>query len=258
MAEGSFGTTITCMDGRVQEPVSTWMKRQFGVDYVDTITEAGPDGILADGPLDTVASIKKRAGISVNGHGSRVIVVVGHHDCAGNPGAKAKHLGHLEQAVKRVASWKLRKGDRQLCGMWIGACVPDPYGSRFRAKALPSCAKKYPVPFPRPARPPSGTGTGCFSGMQPHGRLVRGISAFGATWTQRGDQEKMPVPIPRTFPRAGACRTDAPAGQPRGERCCVENPERGQATFPLPSHARLREGSVREEAGPGARWRTEK
>jgi carbonic anhydrase len=107
MAEGKFATAITCMDGRVQDPVATWARQTFGVDYVDTITEPGPDAILADGPVDTIASIRKRVDISVRGHGSRAVAIVAHHDCAGNPVAKDRHLEHLASAVKRVASWKL-------------------------------------------------------------------------------------------------------------------------------------------------------
>ncbi len=43
-----FATLINCMDGRVQLPVSRWIKKNFGVDFVDTITEPGPNGILAN------------------------------------------------------------------------------------------------------------------------------------------------------------------------------------------------------------------
>ena len=35
------------MDGRVQLPVLTWLKSNYPVDFVDVITEAGMDGVLA-------------------------------------------------------------------------------------------------------------------------------------------------------------------------------------------------------------------
>ena len=116
MAEGTFATAVTCMDGRVQEPVSAWMRDQFQVDYVDTITDSGLDGVLADGSADAVASIRRRVEISVDAHGSRVVVVVAHHDCAGNPGDKDHHLAHLVRALRRVGAWGL---PIRLYGVWV-------------------------------------------------------------------------------------------------------------------------------------------
>ena len=116
MASGVFVTAITCMDGRVQEPVSKWMKQQFAADYVDTITEPGPDGILDDGSVDTIASIRKRMRISVEGHGSQIVAIISHGDCAGNPVSKDKHLGNLERAVRRVCSWGFPV---RILGLWV-------------------------------------------------------------------------------------------------------------------------------------------
>ena len=106
MDDGEFATAITCMDGRVQAPVSEWMKQQLGVDYVDTITEPGPDGILGDKTnMTLVESIRKRVEISVQKHGSRNVAVVAHHDCAGNPVDPKVHLEQVERAVELVQSW---------------------------------------------------------------------------------------------------------------------------------------------------------
>ncbi len=116
MAKGLFVTAINCMDGRVQEPVSGWMKERFGADYVDMITEPGPDGILARGEPGQVESIRKRVDISVNGHGSRVVAVVGHYDCAGNPGPKEQHLEQIEKSVERIKSWGQPV---RVLGLWV-------------------------------------------------------------------------------------------------------------------------------------------
>lgn len=107
MAHGVFVTAINCMDGRTQEPVAAWLKRTFGADYVDTITEPGPDGLLADGRAPEVAAIRRRLEISVRAHGSQVAAVVSHDDCAGNPVGPDQHREHLRQAVERVRSWGL-------------------------------------------------------------------------------------------------------------------------------------------------------
>ena len=45
-----FATAINCMDGRTQLPTINWAMKELNVDYVDSITEAGPDKILAEGP----------------------------------------------------------------------------------------------------------------------------------------------------------------------------------------------------------------
>ena len=86
-----FCTVVNCMDGRVQEPVIAWLKEYFGVAFVDSVTEPGPNGILAAGEgAAVIASIEARVRISVEKHGSVGIAVVGHHDCAGNPGPEAQ------------------------------------------------------------------------------------------------------------------------------------------------------------------------
>ncbi len=107
MSHGTFATQINCMDGRTQEPALKWIKEKFGVDYVDNITEPGPDKILAQGIQPNLDSIKARAMISVYKHGSRNIVIVAHHDCAGNPVCKKEHADMVHKAVEVVRSWGL-------------------------------------------------------------------------------------------------------------------------------------------------------
>lgn len=117
MSEGKFATAINCMDGRVQLPVTAFLKEKYGVDYVDMITEPGPNGILAANQ-DKVAieSIKRRVGISVGRHGSKHIGVVGHHYCAGNPVDKETHLANIRSAIKTVKSWGVKA---EVIGLWV-------------------------------------------------------------------------------------------------------------------------------------------
>ena len=106
MAQGAFATAINCMDGRVQLPVIQHIRETRGVDYVDIITEPGPDRILGDKkdePL--IESIRRRVEISVEKHGSRYIAIVAHHDCAGNPVDAKIHLAQAERAVGAVQTW---------------------------------------------------------------------------------------------------------------------------------------------------------
>ena len=101
-----FATAINCMDGPTQIAVIRYVQRHTGARFVDSITEAGPDGILArSGRSTAAAAIRRRLKISMNAHGSRVCFVVAHHGCAGNPVSRKEHLRHVVRAVRRVKSW---------------------------------------------------------------------------------------------------------------------------------------------------------
>lgn len=113
----TFATAISCMDGRVQIPVIEYIKQNYRVDYVDMITEPGPNKILADNDDKTVlTSIKKRVLISLDRHKSKLIFVVGHHDCAGNPADKETQLTQIILAVNAIKFWTL---DAKILGLWV-------------------------------------------------------------------------------------------------------------------------------------------
>ncbi len=117
MDEKKFGTVINCMDGRTQIPVNEWIREKYSVDYVDTITEPGPIKILTEGLNETqVESIKHRLSISVLKHHSKVVAVVGHHDCAGNPVDKERQMSQIVGAIKTVKSWGF---DILVIGLWV-------------------------------------------------------------------------------------------------------------------------------------------
>ncbi|MFC2009020.1 carbonic anhydrase [Chloroflexota bacterium] len=113
----AFATAINCMDGRVQVPVNEWMRSRYGVAYVDTVTEPGPIKILAElQPDSAVESIKQRTDISVHKHGSSVIAVVAHYDCAGNPVDKDTQMGQLALSIAQVKAWGY---DVPIIGLWV-------------------------------------------------------------------------------------------------------------------------------------------
>lgn len=117
MAGGKFVTAVNCMDGRVQEPVIGWMKETFQADYVDMITEPGADKQVIDGEQSTKDSVKHRIGISVTRHHSDTVAIVGHYDCAGNPGDKEQHVQQVEECVNVVKSWF---PEINVIGLWVG------------------------------------------------------------------------------------------------------------------------------------------
>jgi hypothetical protein len=112
-----FGTAINCIDGRTQEPVIDFMKQKYGIDGVDMVTFPGVDGVASSlGNFNTIALIRNAVSISIEKHGSRIIAVVGHFDCAGNPGNREHHYAHIGKAVQQVSSWKF---DVEIVGLYV-------------------------------------------------------------------------------------------------------------------------------------------
>ncbi|MFB5598148.1 MAG: carbonic anhydrase [Nitrosopumilaceae archaeon] len=114
MAEGKFATSVSCMDGRIQVPLISWIKENNSVDYVDTITEPGVDKLATD--AYAVEKIKSKVMISINAHGSNLVVISGHHDCAGNSVTKDEHLVQIKKWVDVINSWNL---GIQIIGTWV-------------------------------------------------------------------------------------------------------------------------------------------
>ena len=113
----SFCTVINCMDGRTQLPVNEFLRKEFDVEYVDTITEPGPVRILAEDQSSFLAdSILNRIDVSINKHKSIAIAVVTHYDCAGNPVDKEKQFEQLKLAIKFL---KEKYPKTELLGLWV-------------------------------------------------------------------------------------------------------------------------------------------
>ena len=114
MTKGKFATSVSCMDGRIQIPLTNWIKENFSVDYVDTITEPGIDKQVADNT--DLESIKIKVGISINKHESELIVVSGHYDCAGNPVSNEEHITQIKKGIEVISSWNLGV---KVVGVWV-------------------------------------------------------------------------------------------------------------------------------------------
>lgn len=112
-----FCTAINCMDGRVQKPVIDYLRNRYNVDYVDMITEPGPNRILADGAdWKLIESLFARVKISVEKHGSKQIAIIGHHDCAGNPAGEEEQYAHTLKAIEAV---KEKYKELEVIGLWV-------------------------------------------------------------------------------------------------------------------------------------------
>jgi hypothetical protein len=112
-----FCTAINCMDGRVQLPVIHYLQKAFRVEYVDTITEAGPSLVLAQREdADLVQGILDRVRISIERHRSVGIAIIGHADCAGNPAPYADQRAHIMSSVRFLRS---RYEGTKVIGLWV-------------------------------------------------------------------------------------------------------------------------------------------
>jgi hypothetical protein len=116
MISKTFATAVNCMDGRVQLPVIAWLKDRYSIDYVDMITEPGPERVLADGYAHaSVGSIRQRIELSIGCHHSKLVAIVGHHDCAGNPADQNGKYYQIAAAIERIKSWSLNTPVIGLC-----------------------------------------------------------------------------------------------------------------------------------------------
>ena len=105
------------MDGRTQQVVIDHTKQNYNIDGVDMVTFPGADGLFSNGDhSEEIALIRRAVSISIEKHGSRIIAVVGHYDCAGNAVTREHHYMHIRRAMREVSSWNLHA---QLIGLYV-------------------------------------------------------------------------------------------------------------------------------------------
>ena len=105
------------MGARVELPVIRYLVKRFNVEYVDSITEAGPNLILSQRQNNaSVQSILERLKISVEHHDSVGIAIVGHCDCAGNPAPQDDQIVHTQKAIRFV---RQQYESTEIIGLWV-------------------------------------------------------------------------------------------------------------------------------------------
>lgn len=98
-----FATALTCIDGRVHDPLRDWVRARLQVDTVDMVTVQGPDRVLAHGADDWIGRLAERVLVSHRAHGSTQLVIASHSDCAGHPVDDDEHHRDLYLAAARFA-----------------------------------------------------------------------------------------------------------------------------------------------------------
>jgi len=82
----TFCTAVTCMDGRIQDAVTAYLRDYYHTQWVDVVSEAGPVSSIALGDPTVSTAVIKRVQLSLDAHGSCGIALVAHEDCAAIPG----------------------------------------------------------------------------------------------------------------------------------------------------------------------------
>ena len=113
----TFFTVINSMDGRIQLPVIQYLRQQLNVEFIDSITEAGPNLILANNnDITTIQSIYNKLDISFDLHKSQGLAIVGHFGCAGNPSQKSEQIEHIQKAIQLIQNKYIKK---VIIGLWV-------------------------------------------------------------------------------------------------------------------------------------------
>ena len=100
-----FAAAVRCIDERVHQPLTAWVTARFGVEFVDLLTQPGPDVALCCAADDELAHLRRHRGISVEAYRSGALVIAGHDDCAANPVSASEHRDHLRPALVRARAW---------------------------------------------------------------------------------------------------------------------------------------------------------
>ena len=105
------------MDGRIQGPIQDYLKGNYNLKYVDTITEPGPCKIIAENKdVNAIDSILQRVKISVEVHKSNLIAISGHYDCAGNPCEEEVQKQQVKQSITYL---KNLYPNIEIVGLWV-------------------------------------------------------------------------------------------------------------------------------------------
>ena len=125
---------LTCIDGRIQRPLTDWAKERLGVDYVDTITEPGIDSHVVAMDDAALTRLVAKVRVSQQAHRSEVLVIAGHSDCAGNPVSDHSHQAQLRQAAARLAT---RLPRTRIVAVHAGRCGPECWRPQLIAEVTP-------------------------------------------------------------------------------------------------------------------------
>ncbi len=114
-----FALAITCLDGRVQRPVVEYLRTRYGFDYVDLITEPGPEAALTAPDRGALReAVRKNLRFALGAHKGELVAVSAHDDCAGNGAAEEARRAQLQATARLIRGWEPQT---QVIALWVGA-----------------------------------------------------------------------------------------------------------------------------------------
>ncbi len=99
-----FAVALTCIDGRIHDPLRAWALRTLSVDVLDLVTVQGPDGVMSSTDDEWIDRLADRVKVSRHAHNSIHLVVASHTDCAGHPVDEGQHHHDVGLAASRMRS----------------------------------------------------------------------------------------------------------------------------------------------------------
>ena len=99
--------SVICIAVIIGGDVGSWLR----------VCEPGPCKVLAEHTDEAlIASLKTRLDVSVKKHGSRLVFISGHYDCARNPGDQETQEAQVFESMKWV---KQEYSEVEIVGLWI-------------------------------------------------------------------------------------------------------------------------------------------
>lgn len=138
MTVPAFATMLTCIDGRIQQPLNEWVTSRLGVEYLDTITEPGPDAMLTTTDEESLSAVLAKVAVSQRAHGSSTLVIAAHSDCAGNPVSDKEHRAQLQQGLTRLAG---RLPGTRILAVHAGRCGEQCWDPELVAEVTPGTSE---------------------------------------------------------------------------------------------------------------------
>lgn len=112
-----FVTAINCIDGRVQIPISRFLKKRFNAAFVDMITCPGPVSVLSRGEDQILLRyLYESVNISISKHGSKWVAIAAHYDCAANNVSEKHQLIQIVNSILQIERWNMPV---RTIGLWV-------------------------------------------------------------------------------------------------------------------------------------------
>jgi len=93
---------LRCSDRKIRKHAELEIQYQYGVAEIDLIALPGIDGILARSDLPAITLIQNSATMLADKHSVKVIVMLAHLGCLGNPTDEEGHIACLHLSGKAI------------------------------------------------------------------------------------------------------------------------------------------------------------